>query len=66
MRNSPKPVVRTRDVIFCNKTLEALTRYQPVNTEEALHIPGIGAAKVQRYAASFLEAIRICKKSRKG
>ena len=53
-------------VIFSNKTLEALTRYQPVDTEEALHIPGIGAAKVQRYAEPFLEAIRIWKKNRLG
>ena len=52
-------------VIFSNKTLEALTRYQPINTEEALHIPGIGAAKVQRYAEPFLEAIRIWKQSRR-
>ena len=40
-------------VIFSNKTLEALTRYQPINAEEALHIPGIGVAKIQRYAESF-------------
>jgi ATP-dependent DNA helicase RecQ len=53
-------------VIFSNKTLEALTRYQPVNTEEALHIPGIGTAKIQRYAEPFLDAIRIWKKSRRG
>jgi hypothetical protein len=33
--------------------------------EEALHIPGIGAAKVQRYAEPFLEAIRIWKQSRR-
>ena len=52
-------------VIFSNKTLEALTRYQPVTTEEGLHIPGIGAAKIQRYAEPFLEAIRIWKKSRR-
>ena len=52
-------------VIFGNKTLEALARYQPVNPEEALHVPGIGAAKVQRYAAPFLESIRVWKKSRR-
>ena len=51
-------------VIFSNKTLEALARYQPVNAEEALHVPGIGAAKLQRYAEPFLEAIRIWRKSR--
>ncbi|MCX6866120.1 MAG: HRDC domain-containing protein [Verrucomicrobia bacterium] len=52
-------------VIFSNKTLEALARYQPVTTEEGLHIPGIGAAKIQRYAEPFLDAIRIWKKTRR-
>jgi ATP-dependent DNA helicase RecQ len=51
-------------VIFGNKTLEALARYQPVNAEEALHVPGIGAAKVQRYAKPFLTAIVAWKKFR--
>jgi ATP-dependent DNA helicase RecQ len=51
-------------VIFSNKTLEALARYLPSNTEEALQIPGIGTAKIQRYAEPFLEAIRIWKNSR--
>lgn len=52
-------------VIFPNKTLEALVRYQPANAEEALHVPGIGAAKVQRYIAPFLQAIEVWKKSRR-
>ncbi len=52
-------------VIFNNKTLEAMARYQPINTEEALHIPGIGVAKIQRYAEPFLEMIRVWKKSRR-
>jgi ATP-dependent DNA helicase RecQ len=45
-------------VVFSNKTLEALVRYQPMSPEDAMHIPGIGEAKLQRYAAPFLEAIR--------
>ncbi len=49
-------------VVFGNKTLEALARYQPVTAEEALHVPGIGAAKVQRYAKPFLTAIVAWKK----
>ncbi len=53
-------------VIFANKTLEALARYQPVNDAEALLIPGIGEAKVQRYAKPFLETIREWRKFRKG
>ena len=52
-------------IVFSNKTLEALCRYQPVTTDEALHIPGIGVAKVQRYAKPFLEAIQVWKKTRK-
>lgn len=44
-------------VIFGNKTLEALARYQPIKKDDALRIPGIGEAKVQRYAKPFLEAI---------
>jgi ATP-dependent DNA helicase RecQ len=52
-------------VVFSNKTLEALARYQPTNAEEALHLPGIGDAKIQRYAAPFLEAIRVWKQSRR-
>jgi ATP-dependent DNA helicase RecQ len=52
-------------VIFSNKTLEALVRYQPINTEEALHVPGIGVAKVQRYVEPFLESIRLWRKSSK-
>ncbi len=51
-------------VIFNNKTLEALARYQPITTAEALHIPGIGEAKVQRYIEPFLEIIRVWRKSR--
>jgi len=50
-------------VIFGNKTLEALARYQPTTAEEALQISGIGEAKVQRYATPFLAAIQVWKKS---
>ena len=52
-------------VVFGNKTLEALARYQPVNNTEALLIPGIGETKVQRYAKPFLETIQQWKKFRK-
>jgi ATP-dependent DNA helicase RecQ len=53
-------------VIFSNKTLEALARFQPATPAEALLVPGIGAAKVQRYASPFLAAIQVWKKSRRG
>jgi len=42
-------------VVFPNKTLEAMTRYLPKNDAEALLIPGIGEAKLQRYGKAFLE-----------
>ncbi|NJM37877.1 MAG: hypothetical protein HC845_08510 [Akkermansiaceae bacterium] len=51
-------------IVFPNKTLEAMAKYQPIDLEQALHLPGIGAAKVQRYAKPFLEAIKAWKKSR--
>jgi ATP-dependent DNA helicase RecQ len=51
-------------VVFGNKTLEALARYQPVNAEQALLVPGIGAAKVQRYAKPFIATIADWKKNR--
>lgn len=52
-------------LVFSNKTLEAMARFQPTNDEEALRVPGIGAAKLESYAAPFLEAIRLWRKSAK-
>ncbi|MGL4399595.1 MAG: RecQ family ATP-dependent DNA helicase [Luteolibacter sp.] len=69
LRDIREKIARREDVpsyvVFGNKTLEALARYQPVNAEEALHVPGIGAAKVQRYAKPFLDAIIAWKKNRR-
>lgn len=69
LRDIREKIARREDVpsyvVFGNKTLEALARYQPVSAEEALHIPGIGAAKIQRYAKPFLETIQMWKKSRR-
>jgi ATP-dependent DNA helicase RecQ len=69
LRDIREKIARREDVpsyvVFGNKTLEALARYQPVNEEEALHVPGIGAAKVQRYAKPFLDAIITWKRSRR-
>lgn len=48
-------------VIFSNKTLEALTRYQPTDAASALQVPGIGETKLQRYGEPFLETIRMWK-----
>ncbi|MCH7224606.1 RecQ family ATP-dependent DNA helicase [Haloferula sp. A504] len=45
-------------VIFGNRTLEALARYQPGNLEEGLAVPGVGEVKAQRYLRGFLDVIR--------
>ena len=51
-------------VIFNNKTLEALTRFQPTDATSALEVPGIGETKLQRYGEPFLETIRLWKQSK--
>jgi len=51
-------------VIFNNKTLEALARFQPSTRDEGLAVPGIGEAKAQRYLRPFLDAIQVWKKAR--
>ncbi|MGD7654373.1 MAG: RecQ family ATP-dependent DNA helicase [Verrucomicrobiales bacterium] len=51
-------------VIFGNKTLEAIARYQPTTPGEALQLPGIGPAKIDSYAPPFLEAIQVWKETR--
>ena len=51
-------------LVFSNKTLEALTCLRPCSPEEALLVPGIGSAKVERFAPPFLEAIRLWQDSR--
>ncbi len=50
--------------VFGNKTLEALARYQPSTTQEAMDLPGVGAVKAQRYLKPFLEAIKVWQTSR--
>lgn len=44
--------------VFADKTLEALTRLRPQTKEQALGVPGIGAAKAERFLAPFLEVLR--------
>jgi ATP-dependent DNA helicase RecQ len=52
-------------MIFNNKTLEAMVRYQPTTEEAALQLPGIGLAKLQRHGAAFLETIRMWRETKK-
>lgn len=62
LRDIREKIARSEDVpayaIFPNRTLEALTRYRPLTTAEALKVPGIGEAKIQRYAKPFLAALK--------
>jgi len=44
-------------MIFSNKVLENLCRYQPQTDEEALTIPGLGPAKLKTYYPAFQEAL---------
>jgi ATP-dependent DNA helicase RecQ len=68
LRDIREKIARREDVpsyvVFGNKTLEALARYQPVTPEQALLVPGIGAAKVQRYAKPFLDTILAWRRKR--
>jgi len=54
-------------VVFSNKTLEGLVRFRPSTVEDALLVPGVGAAKAQRYLPQFLKLIADCaEKPRRG
>jgi ATP-dependent DNA helicase RecQ len=45
-------------VIFHDATLREMARLRPRSAEALLQIPGVGAAKLERYGAFFLEVIR--------
>ena len=51
-------------VVFSNKTLEALTRFQPLTLDEGLAVPGVGEAKAQRYLRPFLDVIKEWRRTR--
>ncbi len=44
--------------IFPNLTLRALATAKPIDEEEAMNLPGIGAQRAKRHLPPFLEAIR--------
>lgn len=44
-------------VIFHDKTLKAMAALRPATEELLLAVPGVGAAKLERYGTTFLEAI---------
>ncbi|HET6568724.1 MAG TPA: HRDC domain-containing protein, partial [Rhodothermales bacterium] len=45
-------------VIFHDSTLLAMVRQRPASRDDFAQIPGVGAAKLERYAEDFLDAIR--------
>ena len=51
--------------VFNNKTLEGLARYRPGTADEAMRVPGVGVAKVQRYIGPFLKTLAEWRASRR-
>lgn len=45
-------------VIFHDATLKEMLRARPTHAEALLGIPGVGAAKLERYGAAFLEVLQ--------
>lgn len=52
-------------VVFSDKTLNAMCEELPSNEEEFLEVPGVGAAKLERYGEAFLAAIEEWKEKRR-
>ena len=44
-------------VIFHDTTLVALIKLRPKNMQELSRVPGVGAAKLERYGDAFMKAI---------
>ena len=44
-------------VIFHDTTLVALVKTRPQNLQDMSRIPGIGAAKLERYGAAFVRVL---------
>ena len=45
-------------IIFNDRTLVEMAARRPQDEEAMLEVPGVGPAKLKRYGAAFLEAIR--------
>ncbi|MDO5115621.1 MAG: DNA helicase RecQ [Synergistaceae bacterium] len=45
-------------VVFSDKTLTAICELLPEDEEDFLEVPGVGAAKLERYGEAFLTAVR--------
>jgi len=44
-------------VVFTDKTLSAICDMLPMDEEEFLEVPGVGAAKLERYGEAFIDAV---------
>ena len=44
-------------VVFTDKTLSAICDMLPTDEEEFLEVPGVGAAKLERYGEAFIDAV---------
>ena len=44
-------------VVFTDKTLSAICDMLPADEEEFLEVPGVGAAKLERYGEAFIDAV---------
>ena len=49
-------------IIFQNTVLYEMARQMPATEEEFAALPGVGAAKVERYAKNFLKILAECRK----
>ena len=45
-------------VVFSDKTLAAICDAMPDDEDDFLEIPGVGAAKLERYGEAFLSVVR--------
>ena len=53
-------------VIFQDTVLIALARQQPENMDELAQIPGVGAAKLERYGKQFLKVLNAARRQNNG
>ena len=45
-------------MVFHDSVLHDMLNRRPASLEEIAEVPGVGAAKLQRYGKAFLEALR--------
>ncbi len=62
LKDLRKKISKTKNlppfVIFQDPSLEAMSTYYPVNTEELQNMPGVGSGKARRFGKEFVELIK--------